>query len=102
MENTNMDKKCDDCAKGVCQGGACCGMSRMGMCGHGCHGGKHHLVKMILKIIIVILIFWCGFKLGEMTGFIKAQSGYGTSQRGGFGMMRGYNNNVVPPTSATQ
>ena len=83
MENTNMEnKKCEDCAKGVCQGGSCCGMHSMW--GHGCHGGKHHLVKMILKIIIVILIFWCGFRLGETTGFIKAQLGYGTIQRGGF------------------
>jgi hypothetical protein len=76
MENKNV------CGEG-CKCGAC-GMSGMGGCG--CHGGKHHLVKMILKIIIVVLIFWCGFKLGNITGAIRATYG------NGYGMMRGYYN----------
>jgi hypothetical protein len=80
----NMDKK--EC--GAC-GGGCCG----GMHMHGCHDRKRHLLKMILKIVIIVLIFWCGFQLGQMTGFIKAEYGRGI-------MMRGYgnnlNNNTVP------
>jgi hypothetical protein len=77
------------------------------MMGHGCHGGKHYLVKIILKIVIVILIFWCGFKLGEMTGFIKASSGERVNVRSGFGMMRGnlgnYSNSapVTNPSTGT-
>jgi hypothetical protein len=67
-----------------------------GMGGCGCHGGKCHLVKIILKIIIVILIFWSGFKLGVITGAIREEYG-----RGGYGggMMRGYYNN--PPVNGT-
>jgi len=65
---------------------------RMGGCG--CHGGRHHLFKMLLKIVIVILIFWSGFKLGVITGAIRGEYG-----RGGYdsGMMRGYYNN--PPVN---
>ena len=66
------------------------------MGGCGCHGGKHHLVKMILKLIIVMLIFWFGFSLGQMTGFIKAEGGRGMMMRGGnvgWGMMQG---NALP------
>ncbi len=88
MENT--EKKCE------------CGMHPMGPMGyHGCHGGKHHLIKIILKIIIVILIFWCGFKLGNITGSIRGEYGHGN--RGGVQMMRGYNNfnNIIPPNANT-
>jgi hypothetical protein len=82
----NMEKKCE----GGCKCGSCGGMQQ-GMGGCGCHhGGRHHLMKMILKLVIVIIIFWCGFKLGEMTGFIQAQYGRGM-------MMRGGNFNVVAP-----
>jgi hypothetical protein len=75
------------------------------MCGH--HGccGKHHLVKIILKIFIVILIFWCGFQLGQESGFIKAT--YGREMRGSehqYGMMQSggwnnYSNTQVVPTT---
>ena len=78
-----------------------CGMHQMGGCGcPGCHGGKHHLIKIILKIIIIILIFWCGFKLGDITGSIRG--GYGREI--GSQMMRGWNSNsnsVVTPSSGT-
>ena len=82
MENT--DKKV--CGEG-CKCGACGNMGGMG-CG-GYHHGKFHLVKVILKLIIIILIFWCGFKLGAITGAIRAEEyGHGMMmQRGGYGMM---------------
>ena len=65
----------------------------------GYHAGKHHLVKMILKLIIVMLIFWFGFSLGQMTGFIKAEGGRGMMMRGGnvgWGMMQGNNFGALP------
>lgn len=88
----NMDKKqgenmCEGCG---CNHGGCCG-SHM----HGCHGGKHHLVKIILKLFIVIIIFWCGFKLGVMAGLLR--EGYGRGND--FGMMRGYNYSNNLPNS---
>ncbi len=87
----NVDKKENECegCKGACQSGSCFGSKFM--CGHGCHGGKRHLVRMILKLIIVIIIFWCGFKLGEISGSIRAEYGHKTFERGDFGMMRGGN-----------
>jgi hypothetical protein len=82
----NMEKKqCGDMCgcKSACQGGSCGGMQGM----YGCHGGKRHLMKVVLKLLIVIIIFWCGFKLGVMTGFIRAEYGNGN----GYRMMQGYN-----------
>ena len=85
----NMDKKgCEMCGHN-CAGGSCsCGMHG----GHGCHGGKFRVVRLILKLILIALIFMFGFSLGQMTGFIKA--GYGRGITGGennygYGMMRG-------------
>jgi hypothetical protein len=80
----NLDKK-------VCACGGSCGGNCGGMQMHGCHGGRHHLVKVILKLVILIIIFWCGFKLGEMTGFIRGEYGRGV-MGGGFGMMHSYGN----------
>ncbi|MDE2030839.1 MAG: hypothetical protein KGI58_01085 [Patescibacteria group bacterium] len=72
-----------------CDNKNCHNMHHMGMCG--CHGGKYYfMIKAILKIIIVILIFWCGFKLGEITGSIRGYEH--TGGRYGFGMMNGYDN----------
>ena len=86
----NMDKKqCGDTCdcKSPCHGGMCNGFGQMGGCG--CHGRHHHLMKVILKLFIVIIIFWCGFKLGVITGSIRAE--YGHQIGNGYGMMRGYN-----------
>jgi hypothetical protein len=94
----NIDKKnCDMCGHS-CAGGSCggCGMQM-----HGCHGGRHHIVRMILKLILVALIFCFGFNLGQMTGFIKAEYGRGLVggvNNYGYGMMRGYNYNATPIT----
>jgi len=99
----NMDKKqCGDACdcKGSCHNGMCGGFGQMGGCG--CHGGRHHhLIKVILKLFIVIIIFWCGFKLGVITGSIQA--GYGRQIGNVSGMMRGYNysNGVLNSGSGT-
>ena len=85
MEN-NMDKPvCGGMCGGSC--GGCGGMHGMGGCG--CHGGKSHLMKVILKIVIMILIFWCGFKLGVMTGSLQAFYGGGMRYETGYRMMNG-------------
>jgi hypothetical protein len=59
---------------------------------YGWHGGGHHVLRMILKLILVALIFTIGFKLGVMTGYIRAGYGYGMGGAGNnWGMMRGFN-----------
>ncbi len=77
----------------------CGNMPQMGCHGHHCCG-KHHLVKMILKILIVVLIFWCGFNLGKIVGTIKGQYGHGFD-KGNFEMMRGYNQDFAPTADTT-
>jgi hypothetical protein len=93
MENS--DKKvcaCGGSCGGNCEGGSCGGMHM-----HGCHCGKHHFLKVIFKLVILIIIFWCGFQLGEMTGFIRGEYGRG-AMGGGFGTMRSYGNPSLAPT----
>ncbi len=96
----NVDKKeCMGKCEEVCHEN-CHGTSFMGI--HGCHGGKcHHLVKVILKLVIIMLIFCFGFKLGSITGSFRNERSEGRIQnRGGYGMMRGYNNfNIQPNTN---
>ena len=97
----NMDKKeVGDC----CHGENCSGMMKHM---HGCHGGKHCLIKMVLKLFILMLIFWLGFKLGEITGFVKSERGFGgDNNRSGYGMMRGFyygnQNSISLPTGPAQ
>jgi len=78
-----------------------CGCGMHGhMDGHGFHHcGKHHLVKIILKLVIVIIIFWCGFKLGEITGNIRAERGDRMMDRGNLGMMRINDFSNMPTTN---
>ena len=88
----NVEKKCEGKCEGQCgqcQGG-CHGMAFMGA--HGCHGGKClHLLKIILKLIIIMMIFSFGFKLGVITGSVRGLQGESRiSNRGGYGMMQGY------------
>ena len=65
-------------------------------CMHGCHHhGKYGLVRMILKIVIVILIFWCGFRLGNIVGSVRG-AGY---ERNSFGMMRTNFSQGIPVTN---
>jgi len=62
------------------------GVCEMGgdACGNGC-GCKHHhmhILKWLIKIVIVVIIFSFGVKLGEMKGEIEAYSGH-HAYRGG-------------------
>lgn len=36
-----------------------------------CHGGKHILLRWILGIIILSMVFWLGFRLGEFKTYIR-------------------------------
>jgi hypothetical protein len=99
----NMDKKvCSGCGNSSCTCGGSMGMG----CMHGFHHhGKYGLMRMILKIVIVILIFWCGFKLGNIVGYVRAESGRGAMMQrdfnnGGYGMMHGGYSNISPTTSS--
>ena len=91
-----------------CEGGSCnCGCSGGMM--HGFHGHKHHLIKMILKLIILGIIFCYAFKLGEINGSLESGRSYGGREmmRGGnygYGMMGVYNNsdiNAQPSSGAS-
>ena len=39
---------------------------------HGCRG-QYHWVYMIVRIVIVIFVFWCGVQFGELKGMIRSQ-----------------------------
>jgi hypothetical protein len=82
MENMNKKDCGGNCACGGIQGTGC----------YGYHGGKHYLIKVILMLIIVMMIFCSGFKLGEIVGSVRGSSygGWGMMGRSNFGMMRGY------------
>lgn len=93
-----------------CEGGCSCGvMHGMGVCHY---HGKNHLIKIILKLVIVMLIFGFGFKLGEISGSIRGfHGGRGMMDRdGGYRMMQGYGNldntldigvKAMPPSAQT-
>ena len=72
----NMERKEDMC--GMCEGSACgqCDMRPMqeegSQCGMGCQqmygmrcGGRHFLLRWILGILILVVVFVAGLKLGE-------------------------------------
>jgi hypothetical protein len=74
-------KTCGEECKGGCEaskGGACCTMSSCNGCACGC---GHKTVRIIIKIALVIIIFWLGMHYGERKSF----GGYGKYG----GMMRG-------------
>ena len=86
------------------------------ICQRGCQGHGHHLIKTILRLIIVGIIFCYAFKLGEINGSLGSQfesRGYGMMNRTGeysssYGMMRGYGlpagtqGSVTAPVQAQQ
>ena len=85
-------------------------MNKGNGCG-GCCGGKNHTMHMILKVLLLALIFMCGFKLGMVTGYIghgyerggmMGRGVYGQNFDGqGYGMMRGYKNVQAVPATTT-
>ncbi len=68
---------------------------------HHWHGycGKYHGARVLLKIALVVIIFWLGFTFGRMVGFLGGNYGYHMYGGPGYDMMRGYriyNNNQLP------
>ncbi len=83
-EKANMNNgMCGRCGQGV----------HSGYCGHW-HGGRHILLRMLLMIVILLITFGVGFKLGEFKGSFGRDSFF--AGRGMHGltpyMMHGYNN----------
>lgn len=60
-----------------------------GGCDHGFCGGGHGALRWVIGIIIFVLVFWMGVRVGE----IKSEM-YGGGYYDGYGrtMMRGYGN----------
>ncbi|HEY0980449.1 MAG TPA: hypothetical protein VGE18_03530 [Candidatus Paceibacterota bacterium] len=44
---------------------------------------RHMMHRMIFVLLVVMLAFWCGLKLGEIKGFMASTYGYGMHHRGG-------------------
>ena len=65
---------CYDCkAQKMC--GRCCG-------GHCCGGGRHMLLRWLLGLLILVIVFWLGLKIGEFKG------AFGGDYGGYYGMPR--------------
>lgn len=78
----NEEKKC--CMNGDCEK---CKGKKMGMCcGHSGCGGKCHMIRKIVYIVIIIIAFCLGTQWGE----IKSEREGGRFERGGM-MNWGYN-----------
>ena len=70
------------------------------MCGRqGCRHGHGTFWHAFIKIVLLLVVFWLGFQLGEIRAFLKESYGYGYGSYGR-GMMRGYNsadyNGIMP------
>jgi hypothetical protein len=57
-------KECKECLEG---------------CWHTMRGfsGRHFFLRWILGIIILLIVFWFGFKLGEFKSYLKGDYNYG-------------------------
>ena len=74
-----------------------CGGSCWGACGH--WNGWHFILRLVLGIVILVIVFWGGFKLGLIIGSSGNGYGYGYGMHGyRMGdMMRGYWNGYYGP-----
>jgi hypothetical protein len=56
------------------------------MCGCGCGHGRHMILRWVLGLVILLIVFWVGVKVGE---FKTSAWGYGMGYYGGMhrGMM---------------
>ena len=84
MPEKNNHVREDGCGSG--SDGCNCGGMRG--CGYGwCRGGRHHLMKIAIGLIVLAVTFWAGVKIGELKAYLSG-AGYG----GRYGMMRLYGN----------
>ena len=79
------DKHSEECDCHACKGqkmcGRCCG-------GHCCGGGRHLLLRWLLGLLILVIVFWLGLKIGEFKGVF---GGYGGNYSGMPRHMRSFN-----------
>ncbi len=73
-QNQNMGQ-CDNC--GRCSN--CGGHGGRWMCGHRCF----FPMRLVLGLIILVIVFWVGFKLGEFKGAYIGDSGFGLNNYSG-------------------
>jgi len=62
-----------------------CGCDGSGM---GCACGWHHghtLFRLLIGVILLILVFWFGVKLGELRESIRGYRGYNGTNYGSYG-----------------
>jgi len=65
-------KKVCNCGAGVCGG-----------CGCGWHGGWLKIVRCIFALVVLVVVFMLGVKIGELRGVLEAGRGY--RMMGGYG-----------------
>ena len=95
----DMDKEHEGCECG-CHGGVCGGM-----------WGHHHWGHMIIKLFIVLFIFWAGVQFGELKAAVDnftaggMGGGYGHNvyyqSAGQDGMMGGWSTSAMPAQGVT-
>lgn len=81
------DKACKICKTCPCACGTC-PMGKTCACGYGCGCGwahGHHIFRVVLAIVIVLVVFWIGMKVGEVRTML-GEYGYG----GGYGWHHAY------------
>jgi hypothetical protein len=88
--DTNEKVHCDGCKNPGCQ----CDNVWAGRCGH------HRITHLIIKVLAIGLIFWCGVQLGEVSGRFH-------HRHHGYQMMQSYGGNnfeyrVMPMGSKVQ
>ena len=95
----NEEKKC--CMNGDCEK---CKGKKMGMCcGHGGCGGKCHMIRRIVCIVIIIIAFCLGVQWGERKGEFRGGDRFENSKRGSV-TVQVQPNTIAPvtPTTTTQ
>ncbi|KKU91746.1 MAG: hypothetical protein UY23_C0001G0352 [Candidatus Jorgensenbacteria bacterium GW2011_GWA1_48_11] len=72
MMDENKKNHPADCRCWMCEGcGSCC-------------QGRRHWAWLIVKILVILIVFWFGVKVGELKSFI----GYSWGYPGGYSNMR--------------
>ena len=73
-----------------------------------CRGGKHGLLRWVVKIVILLVVFWFGVKVGEFKVLFGGGAGHYGMMRGAYGtsyygmpMMWGWGNAALPQSSTT-
>jgi hypothetical protein len=100
MENKNNSEEgtCMTCGAGGamkgCMGSRCCG-----------HGyGKmrlFYLLRILVTLIILIIVFWCGFRLGTLRGsFTRGYYNYPMMMQGGYSNVSGGQTGGIMPYGA--